>query len=224
MNRYQPIYASAILSFKGMWCWLDLHTAMENRGRLGPWPYLISIWQSEVTVTMLHVYSRLKFYNASMSLMHICPMSYADFYVDGSDNRTLELMPGGLRCLIYYPLFRREWASYTSDCNKRWTAQLKLLQRHLFAPSCSSSKPNRKGMAAGEELSALVFRGNSPDFPSAISALSVSADTDVLSEFWMECNLFSIVLVCWSSTVILLQGRMPWMSPQWLNAGRLILA
>lgn len=88
IDRYQPIYASAILSFKGMWCWLDLHIAVEKCGRLGPWPYLISIWQSEVTVTMLHVYSRLKFYNASMSLMHICPMLYADFYVDGSDNRT----------------------------------------------------------------------------------------------------------------------------------------
>lgn len=94
----------------------DLMFADKSRG-FGPWMYLISDIQR-------HNVHQVKVCNSSMSLMHICTVSYVDFDVDCSDNREQELTPGGWRHLIDCPLFRRKWASYTGDCNKRWTAQL----------------------------------------------------------------------------------------------------
>lgn len=214
-----------------MWCWLDLHTAVDKHEGLSPWPYLISIWQSRGHRHNASCLQQVNVYNASMSLMHICPMSNADFYVDGSDGNSCR-EAWGLRCLIYCPLFRRKWASYTSDYNKRWTTQLEPTSKASLCSLLFLLKTKQEGVGYRGGAVCSGFSGNSPDFPSAISELSAFADTEMLSEFWMESNLFSIVLVWWSGAVILsniffvplLQGRMAWMSPQWLNARILILA
>lgn len=92
--------------------------------------------------------------------MHICPVLHADFYVDGSDNRTQELKPGGLRHLIYCPLFRRKWASYTSDCNKRRTAQLEPTSKASLRSLLLSLKTEREGEGSrGGAVGSGFFRG-----------------------------------------------------------------
>lgn len=105
------------------------------------------------------------------------------------------------------------------------------LQRHLSAPSCSCSKPNRKGLATREELCALVFWGIPLISPvlfqsyQRLLTLKCSLNSEwraiCFRSFWyVEVAL----LFCQTFLVPLLQGRMAWMSPQWLNARILILA
>ncbi len=127
-------------------------------------------------------------YNGSTSLMHICPVSHADFYVDGSDNRTQELTPGGLRRLIYWLLFRRKWLLYTSDYNIRWTTQLEPTSKASLRSLLLSLKTEREG----EELRVRVFWGIPLTSPVLFQSYQC---LPLLSEFWMECNWFSIVLV-----------------------------
>lgn len=145
IERKQPIYASAILSINGMWRWLDLHKTIDKHKGLVLWPHLISIWQSEVAVTMLHVYSKLTFIMAQCLTCIFVPCCM-QIFMWMAVIRMQELMLGGLRRLIYCPLFRRKWASYTSNRNKRWTAQLKPTSKaSLSACLLLSLKTKREG-------------------------------------------------------------------------------
>ncbi len=157
IERKQPIYAAAILSFNIHW--LDLHKAVDKRRVLGLWPHPISIWQLEVAVTMLHVYSRLTFIMARrLSCIIVpCRMQIFTWMAVITERRSSRREAWGVLFIARY--------SEGNECHTLVTVindgqpSSSQLQRHLSAPSCSRSKPNGKGRAAEEELCARVFRG-----------------------------------------------------------------
>ncbi len=139
--------------------WLDLHKAVDKRGVLGLWPHPISIWQLEVAVTMLHVYSRLTFIMARrLSCIIVpCRMQIFTWMAVITERRSSRREAWGVLFIARY--------SEGNECHTLVTVindgqpSSSQLQRHLSAPSCSRSKPNGKGRAAEEELCARVFRG-----------------------------------------------------------------
>ncbi len=74
-------------------------------------------------------------------------------------------------------------------------AQLEPTSKASLRSLLLSLKTEREGEGSRGGAVCAGFSGNSPDFPCVISELSVFTDAEMLSEFWMECNLFSIVLV-----------------------------
>lgn len=96
-------------------------------------------------------------------------------------------------CVIYRPLFRRKWASYSSDCNKRWAARLKPASK----PLCLLfSERDGAGRGAGAEPYARVFWGI--PLPSrnrcVVSQISVFTDAEMqvwMSAVWSDCCYFA---------------------------------
>lgn len=144
-----------------MWRWLDLDKAIDKRGGLGLRPHPISIWQSEVVATMLHVYSRLTFIMAQRlsCIFVVCRM----------------------QIFMWMPVItaRREaWGIWFiarySEGNERHTLVTVIndgrpsssqLQRHRSTPSCSSFK-NWTGRGGQQGRSCVVgFFGEFPWLP-----------------------------------------------------------
>lgn len=148
-----------------MWCWLDLLKAVDLRGGLGLWLHPISIWQSEVAVTMLHVYSRLTFIMARrLSCISVpCCMQIFTWMAVITEHRSSSREAWGIWFIARYSEGNERHTLVTVINDGRPSSSQ--LQRHLSALSCSRSKPNGKGRAAGEELWARVFFGEFPWFP-----------------------------------------------------------
>ncbi len=147
-----------------------------------------SIWQSEVAVTMLHVYSRLTFIMARrLSCIFVpCRMQIFTWMAAITERRSSRREAWGVWFIGFYSEGNDFYTPVTIIYDGRPSSSQ--LQRHLSAPSCSRSKPEWEG----EELCVQVFWGIPLTSPVLFQSYQC---LPLLSEFWMECNWFSIVLV-----------------------------
>lgn len=180
---------------------------------------------------MLHVYSRLMFIMPQcLSCIFVpCHMQIFTWMAVITEHRSSRREAWGVWFIARYLEGNERHTLVTIINDGRPSSNQ--LQRNLSAPSCTCSKPNRKGLATGEELCALVFWGIPLISPVLFQSyqhlltLKCSLNSEwraiCFRSFWyVEVAL----LFCQTCFVPLLQGRMAWMSPQWLNARILILA